>query len=164
MDFLEDNQICAWAAERGLPRGEGFDVRLPELPSEYRGEYAEGRRSGREGFAAADLVARLGWWDECLVWIKLWGVWASGEDWPQFYAWRGALGERRSLETAPGHRFDCGESLLLVALLTLIMENAWDADVLCSVRGRADKVRATISHDEWFELFGQPADPGESAG
>ena len=164
MDFLEDNQICAWAAERALPRGEGFDVPLPDLPSKYRAEYANGRRSGREGLAAEDLVARLGRWDECLVWIKLWGVWASGEDWPQYYAWRGGLGERRSLETAPGHRFDWGESLLLVALLTLIMENAWDADVLCSVRGRADKVRATISHDEWFELFGQPAGPGESAG
>jgi hypothetical protein len=80
-------------------------------------------------------------------------VWPSGEDWPQFYAWRGALGERRSLEKAPGHRFDPGETLLLAALLKVIMENAWDADVLCSVRGRADKLRARISHDEWFELL-----------
>jgi hypothetical protein len=44
------------------------------------------------------------------------------------------------------------------------MENAWDANVLCSVRGRADKVRGTISHDEWFELFGTPGELGESAG
>ena len=50
------------------------------------------------------------------------------------------------------------------ALLTLVMENAWDADVLCSVRGRADKVRARISHDEWFELLGPPPELAESAG
>jgi hypothetical protein len=157
MDFLEDNEICGWAEERGLPRGERFEVRLPDLPSRYRSEYANGRRSGREGAAAEELVARLGPWDECLVRITLWGVWASGEDWPQFYAWRGALGERRSLETAFGHRFDPGEKRLLVELITLIMENAWDADILCSVRGRADTVRGAISHDEWFEVFGVDA-------
>jgi len=155
VECLEDNQICTWAEEHGLLRGERFDVRLPELPSTHRAAYADGRRSGREGAAAEDLIAGLGSWDECVVWIRLWGVWPSGEDWPQFYAWRGALGERRSLETAPGHRFESGETLLLAALLTVVMENAWDADVLCSVRGRADTVRARISHDEWFELLGR---------
>jgi hypothetical protein len=89
-------------------------------------------------------------------------VWPSGEDWPQYYAWRGALGERRSLETAPGHQFDRGETLILAGLLKLIMENAWDADILCSVRGRADKVRGRISHDEWFELLGSPPEVAES--
>jgi hypothetical protein len=44
------------------------------------------------------------------------------------------------------------------------MENAWDADILCSVRGRADKMRGTISHDEWCELFRQVGELGESAG
>jgi hypothetical protein len=163
VEFLEDNQICEWAEQRGLLRGERFEVRMPELPSKYRAMYADGRRSGREGAAAGELIAGLGSWDECVVWITSWGVWPSGEDWPQFYAWRGGLGERRSLETAPGHRFDRGETLLLAALLKLIMENAWDADVLCSVQGRADKVRATISHDEWFELLGPP-ELAESAG
>ena len=164
MEFLEDNQICKWAEEHGLVRGDAFEVRLPELPSKHRAAYADGRHSGREGAAVEELIAGLGSWDECLVWIRLWGVWASGEDWPQFYTWRGGLGERRSLETAPGHRFDRSETLLLAALLKLIMENAWDADVLCSVQGRADKVRGIISHDEWFELLGAPSDLAEPAG
>jgi hypothetical protein len=164
VEFLEDNQICKWAEQHGLLRGERFEVRLPELPSKHHAAYADGRRSGRERAAASELITGLGSWDECVVWIKLWGVWPSGEDWPKFYGWRGALGERRSLETAPGHRFDPGETLLLAALLTLVMENAWDADVLCSVRGRADKVRARISHDEWFELLGLPSELAESAG
>jgi hypothetical protein len=156
VEFLEDNQICEWAEEHGIIRGEAFEVRLPDLPSRHRAAYADGRRSGREAAAAEELIVGLGLWDECLVWIKLWGVWPSHEDWPQFYAWRGGLGERRSLETAPGHRFDRAERVLLVALVTLIMENAWDADVLCSVGGRADRVRARISHDEWFEVLGAP--------
>jgi hypothetical protein len=44
------------------------------------------------------------------------------------------------------------------------MENAWDADILCSARGRADKLRGRISRDEWFEVFGQPDALGKSAG
>jgi hypothetical protein len=63
-------------------------------------------------------------------------VWPSSEDWPAFYAWRGALGERRSLEKAPAHRFVSGEVELLGELLTLAMENAWDADVARWTAGR----------------------------
>jgi len=160
MEFLEDNQICAWAEEHGLARGDSFEVHLPDLPSLFRREYAAGRRSGRENVTAQDLITSLGSWDECLVWIRLWGVWASGEDWPQVYSWRGALGERRSLEAAPGARFAHGEDLLLAQLLTLIMENAWDADILCSRGGRADKIRGHISHDEWYELLAAPGTAG----
>lgn len=154
MEFLERNQMGEWAEKRGLVCGADFTVNLPELEPHARRTYADGRRSGREADAARDLIAGLGSWDECLVWITGWGVWPSGEDWPKFYGWRGALGERRSLNVAPGHRFDRGDVPLLFELLTLIMENAWDADILCSRHGRADCLRAKISHDEWYQLFG----------
>ncbi len=107
-----------------------------------------------EGDATRDLIASLGSWDECLVCITGCRVWPSGEDWPQFYAWRGALDERRSLDVAPGRRFDSGEFVLLAELLELIMTNAWDADVLCSRNGRADGLRGIISHDEWYQVLG----------
>jgi hypothetical protein len=163
MEFLEDNQICEWAEEHGLTRGEGFDVNLPALPSLERRDYANGRRSGHERAAAEDLVKTLGAWDECLVWVKSWGVWPSGEDWPRFYAWRGALGERRSLEVTPGHRLVRDEAVLLAQLVTLIMENAWDAEILCSRNGRATDTRGKISHDEWYEVL-QSANQGNAAG
>jgi hypothetical protein len=153
VEFLEDNQICAWAEAQGLACGDAFEALLPVLPSVYRQVYANGRKSGHETAAAGDLVTRLGSWDECLVVITLWGVWASSEDWPKFYAWRGARNECRSLQVAPGHRFDEGERILLTELITLIMENAWDADILCSRSGRADRVRGKISHDEWYEIM-----------
>jgi hypothetical protein len=111
MEFLEINEICAWAEQHGLARGDGFAVKLPDLPSIWRRQYASGDRAG------------------C---------------------------ERRSLKKAPGHRFDRGEIVLLGQLLTLIMENAWDADILCTRQGRADRVRGEISHDEWCEIFERP--------
>ena len=154
MEFLELNQICEWAEQHGLKCGESFALQLPELPSSGRQMYAAGRRTGRESAIADDLVKQLGTWEECLLRITLWGVWRSSEDWPRFYAWRGSMGERRSLRTAPGHRFDRDEIPLLAALITLVMENAWDADVLCSIGSRADLSRAAISHDEWYEVFG----------
>lgn len=150
--FIEDNEICEWGREHGLSCGPGFELELPRGEAGARTLYAHGRRSGEEGNAARDLVAGLGNWDECLVSITLWGVWPSGEDWPEFYAWRGAHGERRSLEKAPGHLFEEGEASLLLELVGLVMGNAWDADVLCSRGGRVDGVRARISHDEWYAL------------
>jgi hypothetical protein len=154
MECLEGNQICAWAEARGLPCGDGRELKLPALPVLYRGEYAHGRRSGEEATAAADLVTRLGEWDECLVVITLWNVWPSSEDWPTFYVWRGAQRERRSLNIAPGHIFAASERGLLTELVTLVMENAWDADVLPSWHGQATKLHAKISHDEWYEIRG----------
>ena len=159
MDFLEENQICARAEERGVRRGDGFAVQLPVLEPHPPKPYAQGKRSGHEADATRELLDALGQWDECLVWITDWGVWASGEDWPEFYAWRGAHGERRSLDTAPGHRFDAEDVGLLVQLLELVMKNAWDADILCSQAGSADRVRAKISHDEWYQVLRSPAAP-----
>ena len=159
MNFLDDNQICAWAEEHGLQRGQGSQVSLPALPSVYRREYANGRRSGDERSAVEDLIKRLGPWEECLVLITEWGVWPSGEDWPAFYAWRGALGERRSIEVASGHRFDHDEADLLLQLLTMITQNAWDADILWSKDGRATGTRGKISHDEWYEVLRDPDCP-----
>ncbi len=156
MEFLEDNQICEWASKHALEIGERLEVRLPDLLSQGRKPYARGRRSGREAALAAEIVGALGSWDECLVWIRLWGVWPSGEDWPRFYSWRGTLGERRSLQVAPGHHFFSGETQLVIQLLTMIMENAWDAEILCSRSGRADGRRGRICHDEWYEILDVP--------
>jgi hypothetical protein len=154
VEFLEGNQIRAWAVAHGLASAKGRELRLPELPVVYRRQYAHGRRSGEEAAAAADLSARLGEWDECLVVITLWNVWPSSEDWPAFYAWRGARGERRSLNIAPGHLLSRSEQVLLTELLTLVMENAWDADMLPSWHGQATSLRAKICHDEWCEIRG----------
>jgi len=153
MKFLEDNEIAQWAEGRGLPRGSDFDIKLPDLESRRTEEYAHGRRSDLEP-AVARLIGHLGAWDECLVWMTLWGVWPSGEDRPEFYAWRGAQDECRDLHTAPGHLFELTETALLTELIELVMKNAWDAHVLCSRCGRADGLRAKISHDEWYEIIG----------
>jgi hypothetical protein len=97
-------------------------------------------------------VRALGSWDECLLWITLVGVWPSGEDWPAFYAWRGARGERRSLDVAPGYLFSEGEEDLLHAVLAQTFENAWDAYVLPVARSASPSMRARVSHDEWVEV------------
>lgn len=154
MEFLEGNQIGAWGEAHGLTWGDHRALQLPASPVVYRGVYAHGRRSGEEVGAAEDLVTRVDEWDACLVVITLWNVWPSSEDWPTFYAWRAARGERRSLNIAPGHLFVHSERALLTELLTLIMENAWDADVLPSWHGRATNLHAKISHDEWYEIRG----------
>ena len=156
MEFVEITRISEWAELHSLVTGDEFNVQLPALPSNFSSTYAEGGRSGREEASAKELINRLGSWDECLVWITGWGVWPSSEDWPKFYAWRGSFGERRSLNETPGHLFKPRENQVLEQLLTIVMENGWDANILCSVDRRADKILGRISHDEWFEVFGEP--------
>jgi hypothetical protein len=152
MEFLERNEICAWADAHGLAYAEGRDLRLAERPVVHYALYTHAPRSGEEAGAAADLVTRLGEWEECLVVITLWSVWPSSEDWPAFYAWRGARGERRALDVAPGHLLARNERVRLIELLTLVMENAWDAYALPSSHGQMTALHAKISHDEWYEI------------
>src|SRR5213076_1176077 len=43
---------------------------------------------------------------------------------------RGARGERRALEKAPGHLFERVDQEDCLRFLAQVMENAWDADVI----------------------------------
>ena len=156
MRFLEIKEIWDWCGERGIVLED--DARPADDPSlGHRGRslYATGELSGREAQVAADCVRALGAWDECLLWITLVGVWPSGEDWPAFYAWRGSRGEKRSVDVAPACLFTMDEKDLLLALLTITFENAWDAYLLPASGGVALPVRARVSHDEWVEVHGK---------
>jgi hypothetical protein len=160
MDVLDHTLIWDWCREHGVALdGDDADTPVPitladdpALSRRARVFYAEGQRSGRERVVAAAAVDALGAWDECLVWLTGWGVWASGEDWPRFYAWRGAHGERRSLEAAPGHLFRTGEVAQLEELLGQILENGWDAALLPARGGTATDRRVVTSHDEWVDV------------
>ena len=156
MRFFEINEIWQWCVERGIVLEEGArPADDPLLDHRGRWLYATGERSTREAAVAADCVRALGTWDECLLWITVVGVWPSGEDWPAFYAWRGARGEKRSVEVAPGYLFEAREDDLLREVLTQVMENAWDAFVLPASGGARAPLRARISHDEWVEVQGR---------
>jgi hypothetical protein len=161
--FLEVGEVEAWCDEHDIVLVEG-EVRVasdPRLTHAVRTLYANGQRSGREPAVAAAAVRALGDWDECLLWVTLVGVWPSTEDWPAYYALRGAEGERRSLETAPGHWFDGGERAKLERFLTAVMQNGWNAFALPARAGQPTDVRLCVSHDEWAEL--QAREPVEFA-
>jgi hypothetical protein len=153
MRFLEINEVWDWCSGTGFPLDDRARlVEDPTLSERVKWLYATGERSGREPALAADAVHALGEWDECLLWVTEWGVWPSGEDWPRYYAARGALGERRSLESAPAQLFAPSERALLIEFLTQAMENGWDAWVLPASDDRPTGRRLRISHDEWLEL------------
>ena len=149
MRFIEINEIWEWCRDRGIALTEdGALLDDPTLTHHKRAMYAKGRRSGQESTVAAECLRALGRWDECLLWVRGWGVWGSGEDWPAYYGLRGAQDEHRSLDKAPGHLFGTGDQDLFVVFLTQVMENAWDADVLVVPKIK----RIHVSHDEWLEL------------
>lgn len=154
MRILEDNEVWLWCAERGIQLNdkESRPTEDPSLGHRLRAQYATGKKSRQEAAFASACVQALGQWDECLLWITLWGVWPSCEDWPRFYNARGQRGARRSLDVAPGHLFGQNDASDLIEFLTMVFEFAWDAFVLPAYVGVDQRMRIEISHDDWLEL------------
>jgi hypothetical protein len=152
MRFLEGNEIAEWCSDRGVAVD---PAQLPQLgPARVvrRTTYAEGRRSGRERAVATQSVEELRAWAECLLIVSQWGIWASGEDWPAYYAARAEHDERRSIDVAPGHLFTSTEQQELIRFLTMVMENGWDAQILTANSTSVGPLSIFVSHDEWVEL------------
>jgi hypothetical protein len=154
MRFLQINEVWAWCAEHGvhLESGDSRPESDPAFTNRKRVQYAAGRRSGREAAFAKACIQTFGEWDECLLWVTLWGVWPSGEDWPRYYDARGRRGMPLSLRDAPGHWFGPGEKSDLLEFLTMVLEFAWDAYILPVHAGSGNGMRVEISHDEWLEV------------
>ena len=152
MRFLEINEISEWCRERGLVTDTEWHL-APDDTLSHRSRlvYSPSGRSGLESRAASACIAALRPWQECLLWIVAWGVWPSSEDWPLYYKQRGARGEKRSLDTAPGHLFNSTEHSDLHEFLTLVLENGWDAHLLSDTANLAGR-RIWCSHDGWSEL------------
>ena len=154
MQFLAINECWDWCEEHGVSLD---DRRLPApdptLLHRARLVYVEEPGHGtavRPEILAATLNA-LGEWEECLLWVTLWGIWPSTEDWPRYYLLRGDLDERRALGDAPGHLATPSDRGLLTTFLNLVMNHGWEGHVLAA-RAGAVEARAFISHDEWVAL------------
>jgi hypothetical protein len=159
MHFIELDEIREWTQERGIDLASEERVQLsgtPLLLSRPFGQAVDSR--GQEEIVATACVESIGEWDECLLWVQEWGVWPSSENWPAYYQERGQQGERRSLEKAPGHVFGLGETHMLTQFLRLVLENAWEAQVVFLLGGRAI-ARAHVSHDEWVDVWAIPEVP-----
>jgi hypothetical protein len=153
MRFAHINEICEWCAEHGLEIDDPFQVTLPSFPHSQRLVFEVDGKPARASDAAAACIAAISDWDELLIWITLWDVWPSSEDWPDFYAWRGALGQKQSLSEIPGHIFRPDDLNLLRELFEKTMRNGWDARIICGTGDRADQLGAFISHDGYVDLF-----------
>ena len=152
MKFLYINEAAEWCRNNGMDTGDSFELRSDEtLTASSRVVYAPAGRSYREGEIADVIIEALGVWQECLLWVKQVGVWASDEDWPKYYAARGERGERLSLDEKPAHLFRSSDLGDLHLFVTLTLENSWDAHILPVVDDRCDR-RMWLSHDGWAKI------------
>jgi hypothetical protein len=159
MHFIELNEIRQWIEERALVLSAGDKFQTPETALVLSRPFGQALDPpGQEQTVATACVESIGAWDECLLWVQEWGVWPSSENWPAYYQARGQQGELRSLEVAPGHLFDASETSLLIRFLQLILENAWEAQLVSLLQGQVMS-RTHISHDEWVEVWATPGSP-----
>jgi hypothetical protein len=155
MHFIESDEIREWVGEHAINVTRDGRFEIPRTSLVLRGPFGQAADpQGQEGSIASSCVERIGAWDECLLWIQEWGVWPSSEDWPAYYTARGEQGERRSLDIAPGHIFEAGEKQLVVRFLQLVLENAWEAQ-LVTVSSDQPMSHMYISHDEWVGVWVQ---------
>jgi hypothetical protein len=139
MRFMEEPDIQAWLQRHGIRIDPPFSV-------EDRAEVSRRARPATLRAAAERCAASLGAWRECLLLVTEWDIWPGGVDWPAYYAARGAQGEKRSLEVAPGHLFKAGEADLLAGFLAMVLAHGWDALVI-----PAAGPFVCVSHDGWLE-------------
>jgi hypothetical protein len=152
--FLEANELTRWCRERDVAVLEDqrpLDVATLVKRGRVPFTFSVHSSSARPQFVRACLDA-LGEWDECLLWITQTGVWPSSEDWPAFYALRGQLGEKRSVEIAPGQLFSRNEEATLECFVVAVVANAWDAYILPVAGDLPTDRRLFLSHDEWAEV------------
>lgn len=103
--------------------------------------------------ASISSLEVMGKWDECLLWVRETGIFASCENWPAFFALRGEDNVLSSLGEQSGHLFTWEERGRLGLYLAVVMGNLWDALVLPSINGAPETIRIATSHDEAIDLW-----------
>ena len=108
----------------------------------------------RLNWLAECLTSHLEPFDDCLLWVTLWGVWPSGENLHLFYRLRESYGERRLLQDAPGHLFLKHETTDLVSFVQLALLSGWDFYLLPTPASAA----VFVSHDGFIKLHTDDGD------
>jgi hypothetical protein len=149
MRFLTDQESRDWLKsgeparldDRGSPCNK--PAAFHTLQFVYRNEAAP-----RLCWLSQRIVAALDYWDWCLLWVTLTGIWPSSENLHLYYRLRQSYGDQRHLEVAPGHLALRHEQEDMITLLQVCMMNGWDAHLFTS----HDYARAYVSHDEYGEI------------
>jgi hypothetical protein len=103
------------------------------------------------------VASKLEPFDQCLLWVTLWGVWSSSENWHLFYRLRETYGEGRPLWDAPGHLFLKHESADLATFIQLTLLSGWDFYLVTS----PDYHAAFVSHDEFLKFSTNDGDAAQ---
>ena len=99
---------------------------------------------------ARQIVAALGHFQWCLLWVSLTDVWPSNENLHLYYRVRESYGDRDQVEDRPALIAMQHEEVDLVTFVHLGMMFGWDMYLVTS----HDYGRAFISHDGFFEVAG----------
>jgi hypothetical protein len=156
MWFIAEDESRQWCLERGIKiDGNGFPTVAEEgwLADTFSLQDQWPRLTALSQIVASQLAP----FDECLLWVTLWGVWSSSENFHLFYRLRSSYGEGRRLNDGPGHLFLKHEVADLATFIQVCLINGWDFHLLPVPAWKA----AFVSHDEALDFYALGA--GEDA-
>jgi hypothetical protein len=154
MKIMEQAAIDDWCQGRGFTLGPNARFLCGGKSGSVQLQRYGRPGSRPEGVTqiAGDILAALGRWDECLVWIAMSGPTgrpaSPGSRDPSL----SDTTELRALEAHPGRLFGATERQHLSELLYWVLETGRDVHVLPARQDRNIGVSLFISHDGWLEL------------
>jgi hypothetical protein len=158
MWYLTKEDSRAWCEGRGLHLNVGGHPIIDERKHSVITPISETNWS-RLTSLSKYLASYLEPFDECLLWVTLWGVWGSSENLHLFYRLRESYGERRQLAVAPGHLFLNHEGADLATFIQMALLFGWDFYLLTSPTYHT----AFVSHDEFVQFCTDDEEAAEKA-
>jgi hypothetical protein len=143
MRFVSSDEAATWASSFATT---GSSERYPESqPDGWHGIQVdfENQPGHRHYWIARELVAAVGPWSSCLLWITTFGVWPSSENLHLYYRFRHSYGETSHLDERPALIALKHEAIDVESFLHFAVLFGWDA-YLVTVE---DYCRVFVSHD-----------------
>jgi hypothetical protein len=152
MRCFNKEESRAWCESHGIMIAGSGEPSIASLPARTE-QSIVGLKLCRVVALARLTASIIQPFEECLLWITLWGVWPSSENMLLFDRLRVSYGERRALHECPGHLFLPDEQADLVAFIQIALTSGWNFFLLPS----PFRCGVFVSHDEYIDAYADQA-------
>jgi hypothetical protein len=113
------------------------------------------RQAAHEIHIARKITEWINPYDECILWIREYGIWPSHENWFLYERLRSSYGDTAKIAEAPLHVFYSTESNDLTTFLELALRFGWGGDIIYKPKIKPTPLYLRFNHHGWFFVDGK---------